>query len=183
VTCASTTHDAARIKVSVLPSQLWLDWAIVFVLALILYAATCAPDVLLGDSGAFQIRVPRFPPTPATEMPDSLVGVHPMYLALAHPFTWLPVGNLAYRVNLASAGFGAMALASVFVLVRLMTDSRWAAAIGTLSAGLGHTFWAFSVVAECLTLVAACLTAELLAVRPPHFTGRPGQLDDLEIRM
>jgi len=147
---------------SSLPPRLWVDWCIVFLASLVLYVLTCAPDVLMSDSGVYQLRVASFPPTPAKHMPDGLVHIHALYLGLAKVFTLLPVGNIAYRVNLASGWFGAMAVASVFVSARLLTGSRWAATLGALSVGLGHTFWAYSVIAECLTLAAAFLTAELL---------------------
>jgi len=126
----------------------------------------------MSDSGVYQLRVAHFPPSPARYMPDALVHVHPLYLGAAKVFTWLPVGNIAYRVNLTSACFGAMALASVFAAVRLLTGSRWAATLGTLSVGLGHTFWAYAVIAECLTLAAACLTTELLFLLAFAHTGR-----------
>jgi len=145
-----------------LPPRLWVDWCVVFVTSLVLYVLTCAPDVLMSDSGVYQLRVAAFPPTPARHMSNELVHIHALYLGLAKVFTLLPVGNIAYRVNLASGWFGAMAVASVFVSARLLTGSRWAAMIGALSVGLGHTFWAYSVIAECLTLAAAFLTTELL---------------------
>jgi hypothetical protein len=152
-------HIAAQ---PTLPRSLRLDWLITFALGCALYVATCAPDVLMGDSAVPQLRVPSFPPTPAGHMTNNLVQVHPFYLLAAKPFTWIPVGTLAYRVNLASAFFGALTLAFLFVSVRVLTDSRWAAAIGTLSVGLGHTFWAYSVIAETYTLVTACISAEVL---------------------
>ncbi len=155
------------------PSRLGSDWLIVFAMGLVLYVATCAPDILMGDPGVPQLRVPAFPPTPAKLMKDNLVQVHPFYLAAAKVFTWIPVGNLAYRVNLASACFGALSLASVFVCSRVLTGSRWAAAIGTLSLGLGHTFWAYSVMAESLTLVTACFSAEVLFLVMFSRTRRP----------
>lgn len=153
-----------------LPPKLWRDAALVFAAGLAVYLATCAPDVLMGDSGVYQLRVPSFPPFPPLK--DALVQVHPLYLIIAKVFTWLPMWSVAYRVNLVSPLFGAITLASVFVGVRLLTGSRWAAAIGTLSAGLGHTFWAFAVVAECLTLASAFLTTELVALMIFARTGR-----------
>lgn len=143
-----------------LPRGLWLDWLIVFAAALVLYVVTCAPDLLMGDSGVYQLRVPSFPPFPPLH--DALVQVHPLYLIIAKLFTWLPIGSVAYRVNLVSPPFAAVAVASAFVCVRLLTGSRWAAAIGALAIALGHTFWAFAVVAECLSLGAAFLTTEVL---------------------
>ncbi len=155
-----------------LPSALWLDWVGTFVVAMCVYVATCSPDVHPGDSAVLQLRAVRFPSLPAELIPDGLVHVHPLYLALTKAFTLIPVGNCAYRVNLASAFFGAVALAGLFATVRVLTGSRWAATIGTMSAGLGHTFWAFSTVAECLTLVAAFLMSELLALAAFARTGR-----------
>jgi hypothetical protein len=96
--------------------------------------------------------------------PDLIVQLHLSYLAIAKLFTWLPVGTLAYRVNLVSAFFGAVTVANAFAFVRLMTGSRWPAALAVLSLALGQTFWAHSVMAECLTMVTATLTAELLAL-------------------
>ncbi len=157
---------------SALPARLGWDWLIVFAAALVLYIATCAPDVLMGDSGVYQLRVPMFPPFPPLK--DTLVQVHPLYLIIAKVFTWLPVGNIAYRVNLASPFFGAMTAGWVFVSIRLLTHSRWAAAIGTLSVVLGHTFWAFSVVAECLTLASAFFTAEIFLLLLFARSGRKG---------
>ncbi len=157
-------------EVAPLLRGLGLDWVIVFAVGLALYVLTCAPDVLMGDSGVYQLRVPQFPPFPP--LTDTLVQVHPLYLIVAKLFTWIPVGSIAYRVNLVSPPFAAMAVASAFVSIRLLTGSRWAAAIGALAIGLGHTFWAFAVVAECLSLGAAFLTTEILLLILFARTGR-----------
>jgi len=153
------------------PDRLGLEWVVVFLCGCALYAATCAPDVLEGDAGAFQFRAVQFP---SSDVKDTvaLVNRHLVYLAIAKAFTWLPIGNPAYCVNLVSSCFGAMALANVFVIVRILTASRWAAAIGALSVALGHTFWMHAAVAECLTLCAAFLTAELLVLTVFARTGK-----------
>lgn len=161
---ASVTQPTSTSDEPAVPPRLWLDWLVVLVLGLIVYGVTCAPDVLMGDSGVFHLRVAQFPPTPAKYMTDALVQVHAVYLGVAKLFTLLPGRTVPYWVNMASAWFGAVTLANAFVLIRLLTGCRRAAVIGTLSIGLGHTFWAFSVIAECLTLVTACITAELLAL-------------------
>jgi len=171
-TAAGTRQVVTHASAAPIPPRLWLDWVIVFLAGLTVYVATCAPDVLIMDSAVFQVRVAQFPPTPAKQMRENLLQVHPLHLAVAKPFTFLPIGTLAYRANLASAWFGAMTLAALFVLIRLMTGNRWAAAIGTLSLGLGHSFWAFAVMAEYLTLLTACLTFELLALALFARTGR-----------
>src|SRR5262245_45661436 len=68
-------------------------------LALLVYVATCAPGVLWGDSGTYQVRIAR------GEMESSLglALTHPLYIILARNFARLPIGDAAYRVNLFSA--------------------------------------------------------------------------------
>jgi hypothetical protein len=69
--------------------------------ALLLYLRSLAPSVLVGDSGEFQFT-------------GYILGVphptgYPLYTLLSHLFTWLPVGDVAYRVNLSSAVYAALA--------------------------------------------------------------------------
>lgn len=151
----------------------WITWLAVFAVALTIYVITCAPDVFAGDSATFQYRAVRFPSVwEGGYWPDAIVHLRLLYLAVGKLFTWLPAGSLAYRVNLVSALFGAATLANVFASVQLITGSRWAASIAAISLGLGHAFWAFSVVAECLTLVTAGLPGDLLALLVFARTGK-----------
>src|SRR2546426_7369108 len=75
--------------------------AFVFVLSLLLYIWTLAPTVTLVDSGELIVAA-RF------------LGVahppgFPLYLILAHLFSFLPLGSVALRINFASAFFAALA--------------------------------------------------------------------------
>ncbi len=83
--------------------------AIVFSSALSLYSWTLAPTVTLVDSGELIVAA------------RSLGVAHPpgfpLYVLLANAATRLPIGNVAMRVNLASAVFGALAAAVVTLLV------------------------------------------------------------------
>jgi hypothetical protein len=83
--------------------------SIVFLLTLCLYWRTLAPTVTLVDSGEL-IVAGRF------------LGVahppgFPLYVVLAHLATLLPFGNVAMRVNLASAVFAAVAAAMIALAV------------------------------------------------------------------
>ena len=83
--------------------------ALVFVVALAVYIATLAPTVTFVDSGelivaAKYLGVAHPPGTP-------------LYVLLAHMFTLLPFGNIALRVNFASALFAALAAAMMSLLV------------------------------------------------------------------
>jgi hypothetical protein len=82
---------------------------VVFLIALILYGWTLAPTVTLVDSGEL-IVVARF------------LGVahppgFPLWTMLAHVATLMPWGDIASRVNFASAFFGALAAGTATLVV------------------------------------------------------------------
>jgi len=91
---------------------------IVFFAALALYAYTAAPTVTLVDSGEL-ITAARF------------VGVahppgFPLWVMLAHLASLIPIGNVAWRINLSSALFGALASAMVtLVVAELLATGRY----------------------------------------------------------
>lgn len=83
--------------------------AFVFAVALTVYVLTLAPTVTFVDSGELIVAA------------RSLGVAHPpgfpLYLLLAHLTTFIPVGNIAQRVNFASALFAALAVTFLFLLV------------------------------------------------------------------
>ena len=83
--------------------------SIVFVIAITLYARTLAPTVTLVDSGEL-ILAAR---TLGVAHPPGF----PLYVLLAHMATLLPTGNIAARVNFASALFAALAAAGLTLVV------------------------------------------------------------------
>src|SRR5918998_3272417 len=66
---------------------------------------------------------------------------YPTYTMLTHLFTYLPVGDVAYRVNLASAVYGAAAVGVVYAVGLRLGWRIVAAAAGALAFGVGETFW------------------------------------------
>src|SRR4051794_15474619 len=80
---------------------------LVFAAGLLLYVRTLAPDLLLADGAEFQTLASTLGMTHPTG--------YPIYLLIGHVFTWLPFGDVAYRVNLLSAVAGALALALIFL--------------------------------------------------------------------
>jgi len=76
---------------------------LVFVIALTVYLITLAPAVALIDSGEL------------TDAAWSLGNAHPpgfpLFVLLTHFFTLVPIGTIAWRANLASAIFSALAAA------------------------------------------------------------------------
>ncbi len=115
-----------------------------------LYLMTLAPTVLyydqplLLDSAMYQIQAILLGITGPTGEPG--------WTLLTHLFTYLPVGDLAYRVNLASAVYAAGTVALVFATGMLLARRVGAALLGALAMGLGGTFWSQAVIAENYTL-------------------------------
>src|ERR1700742_275223 len=76
---------------------------VVFVLAFALYLKTLTPTVALVDSGELTIA--------AWCLGNAHPPGFPLYLALTHLFTLLPIGSIAVRGNVASAFLSAVAAA------------------------------------------------------------------------
>lgn len=88
---------------------------------------------------------------------------YPLFCLVARLFSVLvPVGSVAYRINLASAAFGALAVGVLYLLLRRLTDHRCAALAASLCFGLSRTFWSQAVIAEVYTLNALFLAVLLL---------------------
>ena len=122
--------------------------------ALFLYIRTVAPGLLPGDSGEFQ--------TLTYLLGDTHPTGYAVYLLLAKPFTWLPVGDVAYRVNLFSAVMAGLAVGGVYLAGRLLTGHRLPALLGALVLAVSPTFWSQALIAEVYTPGAAFLVSVLL---------------------
>ena len=124
-----------------------------FAVALVVYVATAAPDVLPADAGEFQLAA-------------ALLGVphppgYPLYTMLGYLFTrLLPVGTPAYRLNLMSGLLAATTLVLVARATRLWARRLGASPIVALAGGLAAaltlgtatTFWAQATIANVRTL-------------------------------
>ena len=119
----------------------------VFATALAVYVLTLAPGLLWGggDFALIQTRI-------ALLSIDADILGHPLYALAAHPFTWLPIGDMAYRANLSAAVFSALALALLFRLMHEATKSSKAAILGTLALLVSHTFWTYAVMPKSYSL-------------------------------
>ena len=114
--------------------RLWVSGTLIFrqvpalwlgVLALVVYTATLSPGVYGFDSaelstGAYTLGIVH-PPG------------YPLYLLIAHLFVQLPIGDVAYRVNLMSAVFGA---GPIFLIRCEPFHVRWFAVSLDLLGGL-----------------------------------------------
>ena len=130
--------------------------------AFALYVATLAPSVMPGDYAEFQFSA-------------AILGVphptgYPLYILLGNLFTMLPVGDVAYRVNLSSAVYMAGAVGMLYALgvklLRLLGWGRawWAAAVGAALFAVSPTPWSMSLVARSYALNALLVGCVLFAL-------------------
>jgi hypothetical protein len=77
---------------------------------------------------------------------------YPLYVLLGKLFTWLPMNNVAWRVNLASAVFAAAAVVVLHGIVRRLTDRPLLSFLSVLAFAFSSTFWSQAVIAEVYTL-------------------------------
>ena len=89
---------------------------------------------------------------------------YPTYMMLTHLFTYLPFGDPAYGVNLASAVYGVAAVLVVYLAGLRLGRRAVAAASGALAFGLSGTFWSQAVIAEVYTLEALLVALVILFV-------------------
>lgn len=146
-----------------------------FVVSLALYISTLAPSVvtIFDDSLEFQLVTYQLGIAHPTG--------YPLYTLLGKLFTLMPVGNVAYRVNLMSAVFGAAAVTLLYLLILQVAlpkkalhpaapDSRplpgWplhaGGLVGALLLAAGRVFWQQATVAEVYTLNAFFVVLLLL---------------------
>jgi len=114
-------------------------WSLLaFLIPFGLYLWSLAPTVTFYDSGEFTTAV--------YFLGSAHSPGYPLFLFYAKPFTWLPFGNLAFRVNLATAVSAALVCCTAFYLIlNLLKDvsfvrddafSRFARHLAALSGAL-----------------------------------------------
>lgn len=79
-----------------------------FLIPFSLYMVTLAPSVTFFDSGEFL--------TAAASLGSAHSPGYPLFLMYVKPFSWLPFGNIAFRINVATAVSSSLACMMVYVL-------------------------------------------------------------------
>ena len=129
---------------------------IVWLFAFALYVRTLAPSLLWGDMAEFQT------------LSYTLGMTHPSgymtHIMIGKLFTLIPVGNIAWRVNLMSAFFGALAVANVYLITRLHGGWRAAGLSASALLALLEGFWWRALIAESYAPAAGFLSTVWLLV-------------------
>lgn len=115
-----------------------------FLGSFLLYARTMPPTVLEGDSGEYQYMA-------------YILGVphssgYPLYILIAKLFTFLPFGDVAYRVNLFSVVAAALAAPVIYWIARRLNLQRGPAILATLIFLVTPSMWGGALQAKTYAL-------------------------------
>ena len=136
--------------------------------ALALYIRTLAPSLLWGDSAEFQTLSYTLGMTHPTGYATQIV--------IGKLFTLIPIHNIAYRVNLMSAFFGALAVANTYLIVLLLTNQRIAGLSAAMTLAFTDVFWWHAVITESYAPASGMLSTVWLCFLLWRKTGEPNYL-------
>jgi hypothetical protein len=104
-----------------------------FAIPFIIYIFTLEPKLVGGDTSWFAIYVPRM---------EVLVPTgYPSFSIFGKLATFLPIKDTAYRLNLMSAIFGALAVLFLFLAINKITKNVIISLASALSFGFAISFW------------------------------------------
>ncbi|HYN90137.1 MAG TPA: DUF2723 domain-containing protein [Ardenticatenaceae bacterium] len=141
-----------------------LAWIVPF----LVYLRTLAPTIYGLDSvelttGAYVLGIVHAPGSP-------------LYLILGHLFTWLPVGDVGYRLNLMSACAAALTAYFIYRILLLLSRDRLVALATTWTLAFTYYVWVSAVAAEIYALHGTFVAGLLWLGLAWRQQGRPWQL-------
>lgn len=153
----------------------WLDPLAVGLAFVLLYWRTLQPDLVGHDAGEMQF-VPY------------LFGIphytgYPLYLILGKLWTLLvPIGSVAWRMNLLSAMFGGVAAGLAYACGRELTRAWLGGLLAALITGLASLEWLWSTIAGVRSLAVAFVALAILAALSWERAIREGEVKLAERR-
>ncbi|MFB3896495.1 MAG: DUF2723 domain-containing protein, partial [bacterium] len=133
------------------------DWGFaigISLVALVIYLLTLCPTVYVGDSGeltaaAYTLGIAH-PPG------------YPLLCLAGKIFTWIPLGDIAYRINLLSAVFATSTVVLLYLLLLKIIQNRIIASVGSLIFAFSHTFWNNANIGKSSYAINAFFTVVIL---------------------
>ena len=132
----------------------WLVVISLLCIVMALFLRTLGSSVGQADTFEFQVVAPKLGVAHPTG--------YPLYILIGKLFSLLPLGSVAWRINLTSAFFGTVAVLFLYHIVRGLTGRPLVALIAALALALSRVFWSQAVVAEVYTLHSAFVATVLL---------------------
>ncbi|MDD2807459.1 MAG: DUF2723 domain-containing protein [Patescibacteria group bacterium] len=122
----------------------FLLFGLVFFVAMSVYIMTLAPSITMEDSGelvtaAYTLGIPH---------PSG----YPLFVLLGKLFTFLPLGTIAWRVNLMSACFASLAVALLYLILEKTTKNKIISVGSALMLAFSPVYWSQSVITEVYAL-------------------------------
>ncbi len=117
---------------------------LLFLMVFSVYLSTMSPVMYLGDSGeftaaAFSLGIPHN-------------SGYPLYGLLGKIFCMVPMGNVAFRLNLMSAFFSALTVLLVYHIIHAFTRNAWCSLSAAGFLAFTPLFWSQTVSAEVYPL-------------------------------
>jgi hypothetical protein len=133
-----------------------LSATLIGIATLALYIRTLAPSLLWGDPAEFQ--------TLSYTLGMSHASGYMTHIVIGKLFTYIPVGNIAYRANLMSAFFGALTVTQVYLIIRLLGGRTVPAVSACMMLAFSPLFWWCALVAESYAPASGMITTVWLCV-------------------
>lgn len=132
----------------------WKPASVIFLTTFIVYLLTLCPGPFVEGTGENIVCVWTF----SVPHPPGF----PLFCILGKIFaTLLPLGSVAFRVNLFAGLMGAVTIAGLYLLLRQLSLAVLAAAAAALCLAFSLTFWREATIAEVYTLSLAVMVIQL----------------------
>jgi len=122
-----------RIKKIVLKRKTAIFSVFSLIIPLVIYILTLEPKLVGGDTSWYALQV--------TEMSLMVPTGYPTFSMLEKLFTFLPIGDIAYRLNLFSAVFGALTILFLFLSINRLVKNEFISFIGSMIFAFIVPFW------------------------------------------
>ena len=168
---AFSTERGGNVSVGQVRAARGGDWLLPFgigLAAFVVYLTTLSRGVLGGDAGELQF----VPPILGLTHPTG----YPLQVMLHYAWSFVPIGSVAYRLNLLDAGFAAAAVGVVVALARSLGAGRAGGALAGLSLAFGELWWSQAVRGDKYTLNGLFLALVLLLFVRWRACPTPGRL-------
>ena len=152
----------------------WLVAACLGLVIITVYLLTMGPTVGQADTFEFQVVAP----TLGVAHPTG----YPLYILSGKIFSLLPLGDMAWRVNLTSAVFGTLAAGCVYLIILRLTERALVAFVASLAFAFSRVFWSQAVIAEVYTLHSLLVGLILLLLVEASSTDHPSSVKQIEAR-
>ena len=122
-----------KIKEFILRKKTVIFAVLSLVIPLVIYILTLEHKLVGGDTSWYAIQIP--------EMSLMVPTGYPTFTLLEKLFTFLPIGDLAYRLNLFSAIFGALTILFLFLSINRLVKNEFISFISSMIFAFIVPFW------------------------------------------